>query len=454
MTAHWTIQWKIPGAVLLFGCAIILVNHWRNERSLVERRLLRLEQEAADTGSRLSGVLQHLSRRQQQRAAELEMSYVSLSADVDLGVVCGRDGMILYATQLQWCGVHVSESPLADEWRQTRGAMERMTASQMWDGSKARLVTIMPFYESYDTADRAAVLVRYDPTLSLDRLRDEVRHESVRNAWVLLALALLLWFALDELVGRRVRELLWQVRVVGTGGPERPPLAGTDELSAISREFHDAVRRLRSAERMALDAAEQERRRIGSDLHDDLCQRLSATKMKTEVMLNRMPEEERRLAEEVAAELQEAVGVARGLAHGLSPVGLEEHGLAHALELLAGFVHRAFQVSCAVEIEDAVEAALDFPDKELLFRVVQELAANACKHSRPQRMSIGLCVEHGDVVMTLIHDGAPYEEPATAGGGGMGRMLMKQRLQALNAALEHSVEAEFAVAMVRVPVKK
>ena len=63
MKARWTIQWKIPGAVLLFGCVIILVNHWRNERSLVERHLQRVEQEAADPGSRFSGVLQHLSRR-------------------------------------------------------------------------------------------------------------------------------------------------------------------------------------------------------------------------------------------------------------------------------------------------------------------------------------------------------------------------------------------------------
>lgn len=454
MRARWTIQWKIPGVVLLFGCVIILVNHWRNEQSLVERRLLRLEQEAADTGSRLSGVLQHLSRRQQQRAAELEMSYVSLSPDVDLGVVCSRDGMILYATQLQWCGVHVNESPLADEWNRLRVAMEKMTAAQMWDATRRRLVTMVPFYEGYDTAERAAVLVRYDPTLSLVRLRDEAWHESVRHAWVLLALTLLLWFTLDELVGRRVRELLRQVRFVGTGILELPPLGGSDELSAISREFHDAVSRLRSAERLALDAAEQERRRIGSDLHDDLCQRLSATKLKTEVMLNRLPPEDRSLAEEVAAELQEAVGVARGMAHGLSPVGLEAHGLAHALELLAGFVRGAFQVSCALEMEDVVEPALDVPEKELLFRIIQELAANACKHSKPRRMSISLCVERGDVVMTLIHDGAPFEEPANAGSGGMGLVLMKQRLQALSAGLERSMEAGFAVAVVRVPLKK
>jgi signal transduction histidine kinase len=452
--ARWTIQWKIPGVVLLFGCVTILVNHWRNERSLLERRLMRLEQEAADTGSRLSGVLQHLSRRQQQRAAELEMSYVSLSPDVDLGVVCDRNGAILYATQLQWCGVHLDASPLADEWGRVHDAMQKMTMVQRWDASQKRLVVIVPFYEGYDTSERAAVLLRYDPTLSLERLREEAWHESVQHASVLLALTLLLWFALDELVGRRVRELLNQVRRVGTGGHELPPVAGTDELSVISREFHDAVGRLRCAERLALDAAEQERRRIGSDLHDDLCQRLSATKMKSEVLLNRLPSEDRRLAEEIAGELQDAVGVARGMAHGLSPVGLEAHGLAHALELLAGFVRGAFQVPCAIEIEEKVESVLDVANKELLFRVVQELVANACKHSKPRRMSLSLCVESGDVVATLLHDGSAFVEPAATEGDGMGLAMLKRRLQALNAVLERSVEAGFAVAVVRVPAKK
>jgi signal transduction histidine kinase len=139
------------------------------------------------------------------------------------------------------------------------------------------------------------------------------------------------------------------------------------------------------------------------------------------------------------------------MAHGLSPVGLEAHGLAHALELLAGFVRGAFHVSCAVEMEEAVEPALDVSEKELVFRVAQELAANACKHSKPRRMSISLCVEHGDLVLTVIHDGIPYEERDS---GGMGLTLMKQRLQALNAVIERSVEAGLAVTVVRAPLKK
>lgn len=456
MSVPRSIQQKISSIVLLFGCVVIVLNNWRNQKWLTERRLQRMEQEAADAGSRLSGVLQHLSRRQQEKAAELEMAYVSLSSDVEIGVVCDKAGVIRCATQLQWRGVPVSETPLAGDWAHAAAAMERMTASLTWDDKKRKLIIIAPFYESYDTVDKAAVMIRYDPSLSLAQLRGEAWNESMRHACVLLALTLLLWFALDEVVSRRVRELLRQVGAVGTGNGEPASLAGKDELSVISQEFMNAVRRLRTAEKLVLDAAEQERRRIGRDLHDDLCQRLSATKMKMEVMLDltaRGGAGAGALAQEVVNELQESVTVARGMAHGLSPVGLNANGLTHALEELARFARGAFQVSCTVELDETVDGVLGESQRELLFRVTQELVANACKHSKPKLMSINLHQEDGDVVLTVIHDGVPFDEPVAGATTGMGLVLMKQRLLALRATLDRSVESGFAISTVRVPRK-
>lgn len=449
-----SIQWKITGVVMLFGCVMILLNNWRDQKWLAEQKLENLEREAADTGSRLSGVLQHLSRRQQERAADLEMSYVSLSPDVELGVVCGGDGLVRCSTQLQWRGIPVGGTPLAAEWSRAAAVMERMTALLTWDETRTKLIIAAPFYEGYNTRDRAVALIRYDPALSLAQVREDAWHESLRHACVLLALTLLLWFAFDEAVGRRVRELLHQVRAVGMGDREPAPLAGKDELSAISQEFVNAVRRMRTAEKLSLDASEQERRRIGRDLHDDLCQRLSATKMKTEVMLNlaaRDAEGAGNLAQEVVRELHGAVVIGRSMARGLSPVGLDEHGLTEAFEDLARFTRGAFHISCVVEVDAKVNETLTVAERELLFRVTQELVANACKHSRPARMSINASVERGDVVLTVIHDGSPFLEPAPENTPGMGLALMRQRLLALRATLERTVESDFAISTVSFP---
>ncbi|MBL9133140.1 MAG: hypothetical protein JNG86_18160 [Verrucomicrobiaceae bacterium] len=456
MRLSWTIQRRITGIILIFGCLMIVLNNWRNQAWLIERRIDRLEQEAADTGSRLSGVLQHLSRSQQERAAELEMAYVSLSPDVEIGVVCDKDGMIRCATQLQWRGMMVEDTPLSAEWPEVKASMERMATSLTWNDARTKLVVVAPFYESYDPAGKAVVLIRYDPLLSLDQVREDAWEESFRHAGVLLALTLLLWFAFDEVVSRRVRELVAHIRAVGRGGAVPKAPGGQDELAVISREFASTVEQLRQAENLVLDAAEQERRRIGRDLHDDLFQRLSATKMKTEVMLDLSGEKTpdvAALASQVVAELKDAVEIARGLARGLSPVGLEAYGLRDALEELARFVRGAFKAACFVEGDD-VDDALDVRERELLFRVAQELVTNACKHSRPSIMSITTLIEDGHIVLRVLHDGAPFDGHVAAGGTGMGLHLMTQRLRALGATLERSMETDLSISTVRVPRKK
>lgn len=451
-----SIQNRITLIVLLFGLVMIVLNQLRNQKWLVERRLDRLEQDAADTGSRLSGLLQHLARQQQERAAELEMAYVSLSADVELGVVCDMQGRVSCSTQLQWRGMNVQETPLADEWPRVKHALETMDAVLVWSADKKNLVTAFPFYETYDSAYRNAVLIRYDSTLALQQVRDEAWDESLRQAGVLLALSLLLWFALDELVVRRVRLLVENLRATAIRGAPPKVLGGADELTLISLEFARTVRQLHETEKLVLNAAEQERRKIGRDLHDDLCQRISATKMKTEVIQGLLPEKTDQAAElvsEVVEELAESTVIARSMARGLAPVGLVQHGLNDALEDVARFARKSYEVQCSIDCADLHEH-LTASAQELLFRVAQELVVNACKHSKPETMSLTVHVESGQVVLLVVHDGAPFHAGETTAKHGMGLHIMNQRLRALSATLERSNQhdsRDFSIATVRIP---
>ncbi|WP_395741258.1 sensor histidine kinase [Prosthecobacter sp.] len=454
-----SIQSRITVSVWLFGLVIILFNNWRNQRWLKDRHIDRMSQEAMDTGSRLAGLLQHLSRRQQERAAELEMAYVSLSPDVDLGLVCNKEGIVNCATHMQWFHMDVLQTPLAEEWRRHAGVLATMEPAVEWDAKKKKLLVFVPFFETYEATSRAAVLIRYDTTLALEEVREDAWIESLRQTAVLLASCLLLWFVLHELVILRVHRVVQILRSSSSGeGPPRV-LPGNDELSLISREFARALDNLREAENMVLDAAEQERRKIGRDLHDDLCQRISATKMKAEVMLGMLPAGDSRinsLAEQVAAELAESTVIARGMAWGLSPVGIEGQGLKDGLENVRRFAEQSYKVRCSLDYAD-ISAHLTNSGQELLFRIAQELVINACKHSKPDILTITLRMEGDQVVLSVIHDGAPFSTPEETSSQGMGLHLMGQRLRALSATLERTVERgarDFSVAIVRIPSNK
>lgn len=444
-----SIQWRIAGVVMVFGCAMILLNHWRNESWVTRRLLQRLEHDAADTASRLSGVLQHLARKQQERAAELEMSYVSLSDDVEIGVVCGLDGVIRCSTHPQWSGLHVSETPAASDWANAQSAMKHMTNFVGWNAAGDRLTAASAFFETYNSDDKAVVLVRYDPAHSLLQVRDDAWQESVIQAELLMILILLVWFALDEAVSRPVGRLVEQMRSAGSGGVVSQPPGGNNELAWASREFARTLGQLNRAERDLLDATEMERRRIGQDIHDDLCQRLTATKMKTEVMIN-TSSESGPLAREVVAELTEAVSIARGLARGLSPVGVDTLGMKGALEDVGRFLKGAYRTSCDTECDD-LAGHMDLPSQEQLLRVVQELAVNACKHAAPTHLSINVRANEGGIEATVLHNGCRFDPAQAAHKAGMGLALIMQRLRTLGGTLERVEEGGCQLAIVRVP---
>lgn len=448
---------RITLMMLMFGVVMIVVNHWWTRTWMTERHLERLRAEAAEAASPLSGIMQHLLRRKQERAAELEMSYAALSPRVDLGLVCDRNGKVRFSTQLQWRGLNILQTPLAKDWPQIRKVLDAERSIDVWGADQQSLVVASRFYEGYDAASKGAVVMRYDYTHELEQLRSDSVHDFLAHVGVLGALCLLLWQALDTLFLQRVAKLLECFRGASSKGGTPATLDGSDELALISQEFADTVKQLREAENMLLEAAEEERRRVGRELHDDLCQRITATKLKAEVVHELVPPErqqESELTRQLAEELTESAVIARSIARGLSPVGLEQDGLADALEDVALFVRKSYGVRCTVEC-DRVDRLLTDNAQELLFRIAQELVVNASKHSKPASISIEVKVLPDHVSLEVAHDGRPFEEaPAGSGNKGMGLHLMKQRLLTLNARLQRQVRAgtpEISIAAVHIP---
>ncbi|HYF33640.1 MAG TPA: PAS domain S-box protein, partial [Prosthecobacter sp.] len=211
---------------------------------------------------------------------------------------------------------------------------------------------------------------------------------------------------------------------------------GERELHAVAGIAMDVTDR-KTLERRLLDVTEKERRRIGMDLHDDLCQRLAAALMKTGVLqsaLTKSSSAQEALAAELAGDLAEATGVARGFARGLAPVGMEALGLPAALSDLGEFITRGFKIPCRVEY-NAPDNSLLGESATHIFRVAQELATNAAKHANPTWIEISFEAALDQARLAIAHDGKPYRPDAEHPQGGMGMHMVRQRLDALGASL-------------------
>lgn len=205
-------------------------------------------------------------------------------------------------------------------------------------------------------------------------------------------------------------------------------------------EHKDVAKRL-------VEAAESERRRIGMDLHDDVCQRLAAAQLKCgvlEAMLKKEKNAHVQLAGSIVNEISLATDMARTFAKGMAPVALNVGDFGPALDQVVTQIQKAFDVKCT--------ASCDLPDGCMgdemsahMFRIAQELAVNAAKHGHGKWVSIRCYVSPGSLGPALrlevANDGVPFN-PALNTSPGMGLHLIKQRADVVGATVSFHPRAQ------------
>lgn len=209
--------------------------------------------------------------------------------------------------------------------------------------------------------------------------------------------------------------------------------AGTVErLTGIVNDITER----KQIDRRLLAAAEQERRRLGQDLHDDLCQRLAAIKLRCGLLerdLTRNGSSHASVAAELGTAIAEATALSRSFARGLAPVALDSEGLVSALEVLTRSAGTIFGVSLRFECSQSI--LVSDPDTAThLYRIAQELISNAAKHARPSRILVHLTQEPDRLVLEVENDGGPFEVPEVQGDG-MGMHILRSRADAIGAVL-------------------
>jgi signal transduction histidine kinase len=193
----------------------------------------------------------------------------------------------------------------------------------------------------------------------------------------------------------------------------------------------------RRLERELLTASDSEQQRIGADLHDGLGQQLTGLACMAAALRDRLRVQmpgEAATAEMVARLANEATEQSRALARGLSPVQLEEHGLASALEDLSYQSQRLHNVECRFALRGPLPE-MDHIGAIHLYRIVQEAIHNAVRHGTAQRVRVGL-VSRGDRHrLIVLDDGQGFDSAEASRSAGRGLRLMNYRANMLGGVL-------------------
>ena len=188
-------------------------------------------------------------------------------------------------------------------------------------------------------------------------------------------------------------------------------------------------------EKEVLEISEHEQRRIGQDLHDGLCQRLTGIALYSRNLQQELAAMSVAKADDAAYVtrlINEGIEEARRITRGLHPVPNEPTGLMIALRELAASAQNLSKVAFHFDCPEPVT----IPDPTAathLYRIAQEATQNALRHARAALITIALRADANTITLTVSDDGCglPEDRPRK----GLGLEIMDYRARAVGAKL-------------------
>jgi PAS domain S-box-containing protein len=235
-----------------------------------------------------------------------------------------------------------------------------------------------------------------------------------------------------------------------------------EALTSVGAQLGRVIERKRSEESLRhlsarlLRSQDEERRRIGRELHDSIGQYLVALQMNLDILagiITATNSDARLKLSESQDLVRESLAETRTLSYLLHPPLLEDTGLIPTIRwFVEGFAKRS-GIDVAVDIRSDV-GRLKADIELALFRVIQECLTNIHRHSESKTASI--CVEASGSRLTLeIKDRGKGMSPDKLSGGqgsGVGIAGMSERLSDLGGTLAISSDSNGTIVRASVPL--
>lgn len=244
---------------------------------------------------------------------------------------------------------------------------------------------------------------------------------------------------------------------------EEKVAARTDDLQKANERLHDLMLTRRELERRLLEISERERRFIGRELHDGLCQQIVGVQCMFEALRHRLASHSAVETSElkmIRDFMQDAVMQMRNLSRGLCPLSLAPEAVGAALATLAAQTSVLYKVEC--RYEGSASARINNPDAALhIYRITQEAVQNAIRHGRAKAIHIKVTERKKHLLVHVENDGLPIVRGKKASnetnkrepGSGLGLKLIDYRVGLLGGSWQIGNHAGKVRLSINAPVR-
>lgn len=215
-------------------------------------------------------------------------------------------------------------------------------------------------------------------------------------------------------------------------------------LSVLAGRLHQAIRQAAIAEAVnleleqhILEISDDERRRIGHDLHDGLGQQLTGIALLSKALqqrLNTVSSEDAKAADHIATLVSQTIGWTRDLARGLAPLAVTSADLTATLEEATVNSARLLGINHVFEHEGELPHC-NAHTIQHLYRIVQEAISNSVKHGKATSVTVTLGVEDDAMSLAIWDDGIGISAKTLANPG-LGLQIMRYRARMIGATIK------------------
>ena len=199
---------------------------------------------------------------------------------------------------------------------------------------------------------------------------------------------------------------------------------------------------LSGVSRRLIESQEQERVRIGRELHDDIVQRLALLAVQLEQVQQNSPDlhaEVRRRLGEIRKHSMEIATDIQSLSHELHSSKLEYLGIAVAMRSFCREFGELQKVEIDFESHD-LPSPVSSDVSLCLYRVLQEALHNSAKHSGVGHLEVRLWGTSDQIHLTVRDSGVGFDSEAAKKSRGLGLVSMQERMKLVNGTL--SIESQ------------
>lgn len=261
--------------------------------------------------------------------------------------------------------------------------------------------------------------MRAEEAVRAERVQRERRFYFALFGLAALAIGLLTLLLRNRLIRSRQREALHQ-----------------SEVERLEKQTR--IERMQGA----MEAEENERRKIADQLHDEVAGMLALATLQVSSTLEKgladeQSEQKLRKTQDVLTDVSATV---RDISHRLTPLAIEQHGFRHAVESLA----EAISLSGKLRVTPVLvgfEVDQKYPVSFLndLYRIIQELLQNVLKHAQATEATVEV-VEHEASVSLMVEDNGVGLPEAIETGQGL--RTIRARVAHFNGEMEVSRRSE------------